>query len=61
MNKTKAIIGQIRHVIGGIGYFLVATGQMTEPGMTEILAAIMIIVGHAGSLISKIREAKTES
>ena len=61
MNKVKALIGQIRHLIGGLGYVLVATGYLDETGMNEIVSAIMILIGHGGSLWSKAREAKTES
>jgi len=48
MKKNK-ILGQVRHVLTAIGLYLVATGQISEPGMQEALALFMSIIGHLWS------------
>jgi len=37
---------------------LVATGTLTEVGAQEIIAAIMMLYGHLGSIFSKVKADK---
>lgn len=48
MNKKK-ILGQVRHILTAIGLYLVASGQISEPGMQESLGLLMSIIGHVWS------------
>jgi len=48
MNKKK-MLGQVRHILTAIGLYLVATGQISDPGMQEAIGLVMSIIGHVWS------------
>jgi len=44
---NKKLMGQVRHILSAIGVYLVATGQVDDAGMQEIIGGIMALAGLA--------------
>lgn len=49
----KEIIGLIRHILTFSGGYFVASGDLSEPALSELVASLMTIIGVAWSVIEK--------
>lgn len=51
---SELILGNLRHVLGGIGYILVSKGVMTQGTVEEVTGLILAVVAHVWSSKRKI-------